>query len=512
MSIILAATWNPRGEEDRFRQIIHQLVDGYSGIVIALPPGIDPVIIAEIRRLIDQAGQTESSIFTVEPEWSGGRYLALQKALELPGDFIQYADFDRLLRWVETRPTEWRQVLAAIPKSDCLIIGRDSQAYQTHPQALTQTEAISNLISSHFLAQPVDVSAGAKGFSRRAVEFLTANTRPGRPFGADAEWPIILYRGGFRIDSMLVAGLDWESADRYQLQAANSDQQWQAAVSYDLDPAHWAYRTGVAVEIVRGALDAAQRPIQQPERPLFDFESVFQVDDYIYFYSDMLTTERTEQQVDFLVRELALNGRMSILDLACGFGRHANRLAARGYLVTGIDLTPGFLEIARKEAVDLRLTIDYCQGDMRQLDYHEQFERVLLLFTSFGYFEDDENLLVLQNIERALKPGGLLIFDIQNRDTFSKGFIPYIVTEKEGNLMIDRNTFDSLTGRLVNHRIVIRAGIRRDKPFFVRMFNLTEIQTLVNQAGLEIVNIFGDWDSSPISVESRRMIIIAKKS
>ena len=60
---------------------------------------------------------------------------------------------------------------------------------------------------------------------------------------------------------------------------------------------------------------------------LFDFESVFEVDDYMYFYRDMLTPESTELQVGFLVRELELSQEMSILDLACGFGRHANQLA-----------------------------------------------------------------------------------------------------------------------------------------------------------------------------------------
>jgi cyclopropane fatty-acyl-phospholipid synthase-like methyltransferase len=65
----------------------------------------------------------------------------------------------------------------------------------------------------------------------------------------------------------------------------------------------------------------------------FDFDAVFRADDYLYFYGDSLKDEYTEQEVEFLVRELGIRKRMSILDLACGHGRHANRLAARGLVI-----------------------------------------------------------------------------------------------------------------------------------------------------------------------------------
>jgi SAM-dependent methyltransferase len=252
--------------------------------------------------------------------------------------------------------------------------------------------------------------------------------------------------------------------------------------------------------------------IDQPTPEIkFDFEAVFEVDDYMYFYSDMITDEVTERQVAFLVRELHLDAPLKILDLACGFGRHANRLAALGHEVTGIDLTPGFLDLARQEAHARGVQVSYLQGDMRQISYQDAFDRVLLMFTAFGYFEDEQNLSVLRNVARALKPGGLLIFDIMNRDTFLKGFWPDHVTEKGGNLMIDRHVFDSLTGRLYNRRIVIREGVRRDKPFFIRMYNASEIRSLVEQAGMQIANIYADWDANSLTSDSRRLIIIAQK-
>jgi len=148
---------------------------------------------------------------------------------------------------------------------------------------------------------------------------------------------------------------------------------------------------------------------------------------------------------------------------------------------------------------------------MRKILWKEKFDRVLLIFTSFGCFVDDENVLVLKNITRALKPGGLFCFDTFNRDVFLKNISPYIVTEKGKDLMIDRNIFDSLTGRWYNKRIVIRDGKRKDKPFFVRIYNPTEMRDLLARAGLKFYKIFSDFDLKPFTSDSRRMIIIAKK-
>ena len=86
--------------------------------------------------------------------------------------------------------------------------------------------------------------------------------------------------------------------------------------------------------------------------PVFDFDAVFHPENYLYFYEDTLTEERTLKEVDFLVRELALDSPKRILDLACGHGRHANRLAERGHSVVGLDRGRRFLEIAEEDVAE----------------------------------------------------------------------------------------------------------------------------------------------------------------
>lgn len=250
---------------------------------------------------------------------------------------------------------------------------------------------------------------------------------------------------------------------------------------------------------------------EEQDKLVFDVEAVFDPDDYLYFYEDVVSEERTNKEVDFLITKLKMDKPMRILDLACGFGRHANRLAEKGHKVTGVDITEGFLDIARAEAQNKNLDVTYLRSDMREISFDCEFERALLLFTAFGYFEDEQNYKVLENVSRALVKGGLFCFDILNRDAFLKNFLPYSVVAKGNDFMIDMNSFDALTGRNYNRRIIIRNGVRKDAPFFVRLYNYTEVKELLIKAGLTPVKVFGNWDGSPFTANSFRMIIIAKK-
>jgi SAM-dependent methyltransferase len=246
-----------------------------------------------------------------------------------------------------------------------------------------------------------------------------------------------------------------------------------------------------------------------PDAP-FDLETVFEVDDYLFFYGHELTDERADAEVEALVWALALDSPMKILDLACGFGRHANRLAALGHHLTGLDLMPGFLALARQDAAARGVSVDYRQGDMRRLDFVDEFDRVLLLFTSFGYFGDDDNARVVHHMARALKPGGLLMFDIPNRDVVAAELPRHEVIDKDGDLLINRLSFDATTRRFHNQRILVRDGLRKDKPFSIRLYNPAEVRDLLDQAGLELDQMLSH-DGQPFSDSSPRMVVIARK-
>jgi hypothetical protein len=256
VQISLASAWRPRGELNRFLRLLPRLEQVYPVMSISLPPDASPAVVQPLRSL--------PAVHLVETEdWSWGRHLALFDALDVGLEHIHYIDFDRLLRWVETRPEEWLESVQKIQHVDCLIMGRTAATYATHPQALVKTEAISNAVVSHLVGLKVDVSAGSKGFSREATEHLRKYSRPGRALGMDGEWPVLLMRGGFQINYSEVEGLDWESADRYQERSAGSAGQKLAAQAYDSDPASWAHRVSVAQEIIESAMEAAVRSLPE---------------------------------------------------------------------------------------------------------------------------------------------------------------------------------------------------------------------------------------------------------
>jgi hypothetical protein len=223
----------------------------YEHIVVAVIRAPDD----ELRRLRAQPGVS----IVVVPRSAGSRYRTLAGALETPASHIHLADLDRLVRWAETRPEEWRRAVGAVQQTDCLVVGRTECAMQTHPQALRQTERLINAVFSDALGQPLDLGGGMRGFSRAAARVVLANSQPG--WWGDAAWPVIVQRAGFAVRYLAVDGMDWETPDRYRERAADADTQRRAAEDYDADADHWAFRVRVALEIVQEGLAAGRRAL-----------------------------------------------------------------------------------------------------------------------------------------------------------------------------------------------------------------------------------------------------------
>ena len=129
------------------------------------------------------------------------------------------------------------------------------------------------------------------------------------------------------------------------------------------------------------------------DEPSFDIGLFDQ--DYLHFYAGALGDERSDADSELLCRLLELQPGMEILDLACGHGRIANRPAARGCRLTGLDATPLLLDLACRDATDRGVAVEYVQGDMRTLPWTGRFDRVISWFTAFGYFNDAGNRQVL---------------------------------------------------------------------------------------------------------------------
>jgi len=241
----------------------------------------------------------------------------------------------------------------------------------------------------------------------------------------------------------------------------------------------------------------------------FDFEGVFD-EDYLYFYETMLTDERSDRETDFIVSMLGLKPGAQVLDVPCGHGRISNRLAARGFRVTGLDATELFLDAARKDAP---AGVEYVHGDIRKLEWTGRFDAVLNWFTSFGYFDDDTNRSVLRGFRAALKPGGVALLELQNRDRLLT-LLPSApgmahLFERGDDLMLDKNTLDLSTSRIAAERIIVRNGRVRRTLFTVRTFTAAELSDWLIAAGFAEVQVFGA-EGEPFSRESTRLVVVAR--
>ena len=244
------------------------------------------------------------------------------------------------------------------------------------------------------------------------------------------------------------------------------------------------------------------------EDPPFATAEVFD-EDYLHFYRRELD-ERADAETDLIRNLLDAPVGADVLDLACGHGRIANRLAERGYRVTGLDQSTSFLDHAREDARARGVEAEYATGDMRELPHDGEFDAVVSWFTAFGYFDDPGNRAVLAEVSRVLRPGGRFLLELNNFAWILRHYRNAIVVEQDGDLMVDRNHLDPLTNRQRTERALIRDGRVRNTRFSVRMLTFPEIRDWLLHAGFVQVRGLGE-DGAPLTAEHRRMIVLAQR-
>ena len=138
-------------------------------------------------------------------------------------------------------------------------------------------------------------------------------------------------------------------------------------------------------------------------------------------FMSLQTDESTDKDVAFLARQLPLPRYGRLLDLCCGYGRHAVRLAERGYQVTGLDRDPDAIAEAERRSRAANQQVTYLVGDMREVgELPGTFEGVINMWQSLAYFDEATNVEVLRQIRSKLTPSGRVVVDIYNREYFER--------------------------------------------------------------------------------------------
>ncbi|MFN5309336.1 MAG: class I SAM-dependent methyltransferase [Candidatus Kapaibacterium sp.] len=212
-----------------------------------------------------------------------------------------------------------------------------------------------------------------------------------------------------------------------------------------------------------------------------------------------------------LVETMNLPKGSRILDLCCGAGRHAAALAEQGFIVTGIDYSEYLINVARSEYGAMsHLHLYRC--DMRENYPNKPFDAIVNFFTSFGYFDtDEENAAVIVNIADSLNDNGYFLLDYLNAEYIKKNLVPFSADSFETAIIESRRSIHNNT-IVKNITVIPKDGEREEFEENVKLYTQPMLQVMIENSGFVIESIHGNYDGSDFDVElSPRCIIVAKK-
>ncbi len=235
------------------------------------------------------------------------------------------------------------------------------------------------------------------------------------------------------------------------------------------------------------------------------FSSWFDSPFYHILYKDRDDSE-AQAFMDTLTDYLNIPEGGSILDLACGKGRHSVYLNSLGYDVTGADLSKNSITFAKQFEND---TLHFKVHDMCK-PYKQKFDAVFNLFTSFGYFENEEdNLKTIKSIKKELNDFGLGVIDFMNSDFVIEHLVP------EEMKIVDGITFFLKRYLLDGYIIKDIEFVHNEENYSfqerVKAFSLKDFEQLFDKAGVYLLDVFGDYKLNKFNPEtSERLVMIFK--
>ncbi len=230
-------------------------------------------------------------------------------------------------------------------------------------------------------------------------------------------------------------------------------------------------------------------------------------EEYIALYPHRDESE-ARAAVDLFLAAVPPGPRATILDLACGAGRHMRELRTAGLEATGLDLSRALLRRARSQTpVD-----SLVRADMREIPFEDgAFDGVTSFFTSFGYFREPlDDRRVLREMGRVVRRGGSFMLDFLNADRVRRELVPEDMREIDETRIIQRR--EILDGCVIK-KIRIESTIDGSASDFeerVRLYSRAELTTLLEEAGLEISHRFGDYEGAAFRSTSPRLILAGR--
>ena len=226
------------------------------------------------------------------------------------------------------------------------------------------------------------------------------------------------------------------------------------------------------------------------------------------------TPKEVALECDFIERAMRVPVGARVLDAGCGLGAQTVELAARGYHMVGLDISATMISRAKDEAEDRGLQIDFLRGDVRELEFEEPFDALLCWGTTFGYFSEEENEQTIRQFHRALRPNGMLLLEIANRDFIIGSQPNQVWFEVDGAVCMEETDFDYEASRLrVKRRVANHSGQQNDRLYSIRLYARHESRGLLKRNGFRVDEVSGREATLGVffGVNSPKMIVRAER-
>ena len=228
-----------------------------------------------------------------------------------------------------------------------------------------------------------------------------------------------------------------------------------------------------------------------------------------------IPAEYTSQEVDFAISEMNTRRGAHILDIPCGFGRHAVELARRGFEVTGVDISETFITTLQQKTKDEKLNIHPVHTDVLRFKTEDQFSAAICMGNSFGYFEWKHMNTFIQNVASCLVSGGRFII---NSGMIAESILPNFLHYSNhksytiGDIRMDvSNFYNAVSSYMVSTLQYTKNGNIEEHAFKHYVFTMGEINRMMLAAGLIIVTCYASIEKTTYKLGDQQVYIIAEK-
>ncbi|MBT3220630.1 MAG: class I SAM-dependent methyltransferase [Proteobacteria bacterium] len=234
------------------------------------------------------------------------------------------------------------------------------------------------------------------------------------------------------------------------------------------------------------------------------YDNFFDNEAWLDLHRHIYTSEQSNKTAEGLAELLQLMPGSRILDVPCGFGRIAIALARMGMEVVAVDFVQKMLDEGAKQADADQLSVTWQQMDMRQIAFDNQFEAVVNIWGSFGYFSDDANEAFAARVFRALSPGGHFVIDTPTAELLFAIWQDRGWQEVNGVKVLEERSFNPYTSRVVDKWTFIGEEGVSSHTSDMRIYTCAELTAMLKRVGFAEVTAYGSFEGDDFAIRGRR--------